>query len=344
MKTLYRIVTMTFASAILMSVAGPASAQIAPQTCDTAVWRTMEDRARLETEREIMQNQNLIFKADSVLTYTCFDSLAAHAVQTVGPLFTHTNYWGTQIIPPTGRNGVPGLGGAVQNAAIAAMQTYMTGNFNGPPPPSSGDPLNNTPLGGRGSQLGLAAPTVRAVTPQGASYSCSQMSTVWNTAKCMNFMHTDQFARNDGFYPFDNLQGFGGSPTIEGYASKNDTRRFPYSCGSSSQPVPGGWSTFTNGSRNSSNGTTFDLRYQFGTPTGRAFQDVRTLVGGGTSTSCAEPVYTGVTVILTPGTSSQRPYRDGVCVTPGCTFRRNGSGGACLSGGSAPSCPGGGPC
>lgn len=307
---------MTFASAVLMSVAGPASAQIAPQTCDTAVWRTMEDRARLETEREIMQNQNLIFKADSVLTYTCFDSLAAHAVQTVGPLFTHTNYWGTQIIPPTGRNGVPGLGGAVQNAAIAAMQTYMTGNF------------NHALLGGRGSQLGMSQPTVRPVTPQGASYSCSQMSTVWNTAKCMNFMHTSQFANNDGFYPFDDLQGFGGSPTVQGYQTKGDVRQFPTAC-SGAQPVPGGWSTFTNGSRNSSNGTTFDLRYQFGTPTGRAFQDVRTLVGGGTSTSCAPPVFTGVQVILTPGTSSQ-PYRDGVCVTPGCTFQRSGSSGRCI--------------
>lgn len=332
MRTSNVFLGLVLAGVATLSYGGKAAAQIAPQTCDVGVWRTMEDRARLETQREVMQNQNLIFKADSVLSYTCFDMMAAHAVQTVGPLFTHTSYWGQQIIPWAGRNGVPGLGGAVQNAVISSMQQYITGNF------------NHSPLGGRGAQLGLSTPTVRSVPAQGTSYACSQMSTVWNAAKCMNFMHTAQFAENDGYYPFVSLQaGPGGGTPIEGYDDKSDVRQFPTACGSIStpsgtqsvSPVPGGWDGLYNASRNSPDGSTFDLRYQYGTPTGTSFRDVRRMIGAGTVSAgpgagtsiCAPPVLTGVTIILSPGSTDS--YQDGVCVTPGCTYTRSGTGGTC---------------
>lgn len=330
MRTSNVFLGLVLAGVATLSYGGKAAAQIAPQTCDVGVWRTMEDRARLETQREVMQNQNLIFKADSVLSYTCFDMMAAHAVQTVGPLFTHTSYWGQQIIPWAGRNGVPGLGGAVQNAVLASMRTYLESNF------------NHAPLGGRGTELGLSRRAGLTTMPaQGTSYACSQMSTVWNAAKCMNFMHTDTFAQTDGYYPFDDLQSVGGGAGVEGYASKPDIRGTP--CGSIStpsgtqsvSPVPGGWDGLYNASRNSPDGSTFDLRYQYGTPTGTSFRDVRRMIGAGTVSAgpgagtsiCAPPVLTGVTIILSPGSTDS--YQDGVCVTPGCTYTRSGTGGTC---------------
>ena len=53
-------------------IPSPHAAEIAPQSCDSNYWRQLSSRAWLEAEREIMQNQNLIFKPDSVLQYTCF--------------------------------------------------------------------------------------------------------------------------------------------------------------------------------------------------------------------------------------------------------------------------------
>src|SRR5690606_1147706 len=74
-----KTLTVLFIAAMALFVYSPescasgASGQIAKQTCDTEVWKAMTQRAHLESEREIMQNQNLIFKPDSILHYTCFD-------------------------------------------------------------------------------------------------------------------------------------------------------------------------------------------------------------------------------------------------------------------------------
>lgn len=298
------ILTLVFAM-----MGGVAFAQVAPQTCDVGVWKTMEDRARLETEREIMQNQNLIFKADSVLTYTCFDSLAAHAVQNVGGLFTHTSYWnGTPILPWAGANGVPGLGQAVQNAVINAMTTYINGSF------------NHALLGGRGTQLGLAAAQITSVPTQGAPYACSMMNTVWNAAKCMNFMHTSGFATTDGFYPFKDLQpGPGGGQSVAGYTSKNDVRNFPTACTGnplppSSQGGASGWAGAYNSSVNLNN-----VVYPFAQPTGQSFQTVRGIIAP--ASGCGSPIMTGISVILDPATT--QTYPDGICVVPGCSYTKN---------------------
>ncbi len=117
-----------------------AQSTIAPQTCDAAVWKTMDARARMETEREIMQNQNLIYKADSVLSYTCFDSLVAHASKNVGILFTHTTYFdGKEIISSTGDDS---MDNALQKSVIDVMLEYIPKNF------------NHSYLGGRGQYVG----------------------------------------------------------------------------------------------------------------------------------------------------------------------------------------------
>jgi hypothetical protein len=156
------------------------------------------------------------------------------------------------------------------------------------------------------------------------------MATVWATAKCLNFMHNTEFAREDGFYPFKNLAvGPGGRTNIQGYESHPEVRQWPTPC-SGANPVPGNWRQFYDFSRNSENGSTFNLRYDFGTPTNDAFTAVRAYLdpptsqgaAGASGTSCAPRILTGVTVIRTSGATNNQP--DAVCTNPGCTYL-NGS-------------------
>lgn len=272
-----------------------ACAQIAPQTCDTDVWTTMTDRARLETEREIMQNQNLIFKPDSVLQYTCFDNFASHAANEIGDLFTHTAYWGAIIIPKAGPNGMPA---AITNVVLSSLGTYLNSSF------------NYSLLGGRGASLSLPSPTPLASATAG-SYSCGVMANVWQAAKCLDFMHTSGFANTDGYYPFKNLAGFGGSPSVQGYEGKGDVRQYPAALAcASATPVPGGWAEAYNRSVNNA-----DVYYPFRTPNQTTFNNVRALVHPG---ACGAAIPTGIQVILGPSSTSTQP--DGVCSNPGCTY------------------------
>lgn len=312
-KTL-KILFLTVLSGVAFHLSSHAYAQtIAPQTCDTQVWQTMENRARLETEREIMQNQNLIFKADSVLTYTCFDSFAAHVSRYVGVLFTHTTYWDGKEIIPWG--GAFGMDSAIQSVVVDSMNPYITGNF------------NHNMLGGRGDSLGMTRPTIQPIGSKGRTYSCSQMDTVWRVAKCMNFMQTADFAKNDGFYPFKNLAaGPAGGQPVDGYEAKTDVRQYPNPC-SSGNPVTGGWAEMTNFSRNSANGTTYDRYYQYGTPNNESFTAVRTRIdpvgGTGGAATCGPAIKTGVKILLSPGAASTGD--DGVCTNPGCTYTKGGT-------------------
>lgn len=287
---------------------------IAQQTCDTEVWRTMATRARIETEREIMQNQNLIFKPDSILAYTCFDSMAAHAAAQAGVLFTHTNYWGDLIIdwgPPYG------MDHAVNQTVLAAMRAYYEGNF------------AHEMLGGRGRELAMPLHEVTTEPSSTSTYACGMMGQVWAVAKCLNFLHTAAFAE-DGFFPFIDLQPVEGT-AVAGYQTIEDSRNYPTECAGA--PFEG--STWLLQYRSSRNETAFgaiDLFYDFGTPLAETFDGVRERIEPGLC--AAPPIPTGVSVILSPGSAA--PYDDGVCSNPGCTF----AGASCIN--SVPRPPGGG--
>lgn len=261
----------------------------------------MEARARLETEREVMQNQNLIFKADSVLSYTCFDSMAGHAASSVGVLFTHTSYFGAPIL----NWGAPyGMDAAMQNVVGQSMQTYIQSNF------------QHSYLGGRGQELGLGSPTVNNIT-QGQSYSCNVMNQVWMAAKCMNFLHTASFAAQDGFYPFVSLGA--GSP--DSYETTPERRQWPTACGGT--PITGStWQDMYRQSRNETSFGVVDRLYQYGTPLNQVFTQVRERIQPGQCTQTSA-IKTGVKVVLGPGSTTT--YDDGVCTNPGCTYTQSGS-------------------
>jgi hypothetical protein len=281
---------------------GTWNSTIASQTCDTQVWKTMEARARIETEREIMQNQNLIFKPDSILSYICFDKFAGHASENVGVLFTHTNYWQKEIIQWGAPNG---MDNAMQKVVIESMKPYISGNF------------NHAYLGGRGGKIeNLGKPPETSFSGKGGTYSCGEMAKVWAAAKCLNFMHNDDFAKTDGFHPFVSLKGMN-KPDIAGYDSIKEVRTLPTACGGN--PIHG--STWEQAFRTARNENSFgdpNEQYQFGQPLQKNFKDVRQKIAPASEVACGEPVKTGIKVILSPGNS--KTHDDGVCTNPGCVL------------------------
>jgi hypothetical protein len=143
---------------------------IAESPCDPDYYDSMEARAWLEAQREITQNQNLIFKPDSVLEYTCFNQFLTVLADNADDMFSATNRWSTA---PPGN-----MAGTLGNLIGEALNSYITANYNHPY------------LGGR--QDGISA--------SGAAYSCDIMQKVWMKAKCFDFMHTPD---KDGFFTFE---------------------------------------------------------------------------------------------------------------------------------------------
>lgn len=147
---------------------------IAKTPCDTKYFDTLEARAWLEAQREVVQNQNLIFKPDSVLEYTCFDKYANVLAKEAKNMFSETNRWGTS--PPGD------MAKSLQNVVGTAAKSYLDANF------------KHDFLGGRMKGSNYSLGSISA-----GSYSCEIMNKVWEHAKCMNFIADKD---HDGFYTF----------------------------------------------------------------------------------------------------------------------------------------------
>jgi len=162
---------------IMVAYAAPSLAQTPPATCDPAYWTAMKSRAWMEAQREITQNQNLIYKADSVLEYTCFNrflsSLGGNAVN----LFSETQRWG-DVLPDTS------MDEALENLVANGLAAYQTGNF------------DHDFLGDRAD--GMDHNLAFAFEGAGYVYTCDVMSQVWQAAKCMNFI--DEADLDDFFF------------------------------------------------------------------------------------------------------------------------------------------------
>lgn len=176
---------------IAFSLASQARAQFADSPCDPGYYESLESRAWLEAQREITQNQNLIFKPDSVLEYTCFDKHLSVLAEQAKNMFSETDRWG-EILPDTH------MDEALTNVVGKATQEYVSANF------------NHSLLGGRSGTSSNISGTV-----SGGSYTCSVMQDIWMNAKCMDFLDDPT---SDGFF------------TFEHYASNADKRFYPRSC------------------------------------------------------------------------------------------------------------------
>lgn len=184
--------------AALAAFAPPALAQ--PATCDPQYWEAMKSKAWMEAQREITQNQNLIYKADSVLEYTCFDRFlqsVATVIHDQNALFSETNHWGT-IAPGNMTN-------ALNTLVANSLPNYIGSNF------------GHSYLGER-STLDY---TVGTAGGGAAVYNCDQMAQVWQAAKCINFI--DQATLDDFFY-LSHYDGFDPRQLPSGYTCTADTR------------------------------------------------------------------------------------------------------------------------
>ena len=155
--------------------------------CDPEYMDALEARAWMEAQREISQNQNLIFKPDSVLEYTCFDRFLNTVARNDGyaqddRIFSETTRWG----PISGFNATS-TDTALTTMVLTAVVSYLAAN------------TTNAYLDER---------TGISYTPQttvaGGGYSCDQMGRVWNEARCMEFMDE---AGTDGFFDFPHYAG-----------------------------------------------------------------------------------------------------------------------------------------
>lgn len=161
----------------------------------------------MEAQREITQNQNLIFKPDSVLHYTCFDKHLNLLAKYSATMFSGSPRWGNLGTATNMTASLNNLLGVALNTYLAAdLSKVELGNF------------NHSYLGGRlsgqyNAPIGIAP----------GDYECNVMNAVWQQAKCMDFMSDSE---HDGFFTFDE------------YVNKDDMRFLPTQC---KKPVsPGG--------------------------------------------------------------------------------------------------------
>ena len=137
----------------VFSVVG--SARALDAMCDVDLWGQMNRRARLHTQIDAVTVQNLVYKNDSVLEYSCFNSFLNVAVTADNMSFYFTPWYTDTII----RDGL------INYLYVNFGHTFMGGRF----PP------------------GTAAPAA------GAAYACQAMARVWATSRCLNFAQQEPY-------------------------------------------------------------------------------------------------------------------------------------------------------
>ena len=267
-----------------------AHAQFATDACDPDYYESLKSRAWLEAQREITQNQNLIFKADSVLEYTCFDQYLGELAAEETNLFSGNPAYGTP----------PGDMTASLTALVgAAMDGYDTSNFNHN---LLGGRLTAWPSGAPSAFGGATNPNLPASVTAG-SYACDLMEAVWMVAKCMDF-NIDP--ATDGFFTFAE------------YAAAPDRRRLPTACTQPTTP----YTTETNTAVVDANTpwdediilTYFNLLY----PT----TGCGPVAGAGApSSQVATGLFVTRDTVPPGGVPGVLNYHEKVCVVPGCFFK-----------------------
>ena len=161
----------------LMMIASPAKAQ--PASCDPNYWNALKARAWMEAQREISQNQNLIYKPDSVLELTCFENFNRALAAAAFSLFSETTVFG--VTPVDNQS----MDRALTRLVQSGLRAYIDGNF------------SHAYLGGRGTG-GSGSPAAAIAEGNAYTYTCAEMLNVWNQAKCYNF--NARPAHDDFFY------------------------------------------------------------------------------------------------------------------------------------------------
>lgn len=179
---------------------GCSGAAKAKTPCDPEYMDALEARAWLEAQREISQNQNLIYKPDSVLEYTCFDYFLNEAASNFGQhrQFSETDRWDGRPQHFTETTTDEALIAVVFEPLIA----YLTSNF-----------LDKGKMGGYlNNRFPGQEYTPQAQVAGGTAYQCAELQKVWELARCTNFVQETIF---DGFYDFLYYENTSWDPRME---------------------------------------------------------------------------------------------------------------------------------
>lgn len=272
---------------------------VATSSCDPEYFKSMKSRAWLEAQREITQNQNLIFKPDSVLEYTCFPQQMVQLARNAPLMFSENPRWGLSI---------GDMAGALSSLVLTATGSYLTANFTLP---------NDSLLGGRAD--GLKPPLL----PNPAqAYSCNVMNDVWLAAKCMDFIDNEE---HDGFYSF-----------VDYADASGDHRFLPSQCtGLSNRWRQELGKAYGEGALGQdSNGNNIPVSPGISWAKDIVNPYITELSAGHCSDSANVPLATGLTV----RTANGDEFAEMVCIQPGCHYQYGGSSGSgsCVSSAPAP--------
>lgn len=272
----------------------------ADDPCDDDYYESLKARAWLEAQREITQNQNLIFKPDSVLEYTCFDLYSAELAQDAIDMFSETTRWGTLL-------GADSMDKALEKLVGTAFRSYIKSNFED----SADGPYDL--LGGRLTDGGRDdAPTPqpdegidhelgKGMLPKivGGTYTCEIMRKVWMKAKCMNLIDN---ADEDGFFTFTE------------YQNDEDKRFLPERCDKVTR-----WQTERNTATENTPWTEDDMK---------TYMEYLNNSTCGNNNQAAFP--TGLVV-----RNKNLTYLEKICIQPGCHYKpSNGGGGGIITTGT----------
>ena len=194
LKLLIALCGLAFLAA--MPAAPTCAQEIEDRACDPEFVDAVESKGWLEAQRETAQNQNLLYKLDSVLEYTCFQQFMETVAVRQGPRFSETQKWRH----PAGFSDIStdiALQRVVGFTLVAYLQSNFPHTYMGGRLPVSTDPPPNRPAG---------------------QYLCDAMEYVWREIKCTNFLDKSAFTNDtpdiDGFYEFTRY-------------AQQDTRRLP---------------------------------------------------------------------------------------------------------------------
>lgn len=146
--------------------------------CDVALFDQMAERARWQGQRETVAVENLVYKPDSVMEYTCFTRFVDHIPPNI-------RYASAGFFEDANGDDIPDYivtydfsTDPMNDLSINPAQNWMWSNF------------GHTYLGGR------ASPGTATVAG-GTNYLCNAMDAVWELAKCQQFAPEEP---EDGFY------------------------------------------------------------------------------------------------------------------------------------------------
>jgi len=272
--------------------------------CDGDFMNQIYARAHLEAERENILNRFSIKKPDSVLEYSCFDSFLNHVAENAPPLFSESTEWANATVPLNIAHTAAG------NDFQVMMNTFMeTGHIISRLNQLVSQPLaqfvntnfNHDTLGGTaGDDIVMSSST----SP--GSYTCGNMSRIWEIAKCQNFPSPE-----DTFWTFEELIGGDPRTLIEACSgADNNIDRPKINVALNAAP---------------------DFDTALVDPLETNFDLVRP---ASDTAGCADPILTGLTVIsydvttggavtatnLSGRTRTRNTDPERVCINPGCYF------------------------